>query len=131
MKLKNTLLILVFSVFLVECQSGGLETVPTEIIGVWKTSAPNYKNGSFELTEDLIVFRNSGPPQYTSVNSIVRIERAAEGQDLLYTVHYENTQGEEYLFAFYHYPTQGGTIRLKNQRGIEWSRVNSMRTCPL
>ncbi len=125
MKLKNILLILVISVFFVECQSNRLETVPTEILGVWKTSAPTYENGSFELTEDHIVFRNTGPPQYESVNTIVRMERVAEGQDLLYTVHYENTQGEEYLFSFYHYPTKGGTIRLKNQSGIEWRRVKS------
>ena len=118
MKSKSILLILVTSIFLVECHSGGLETVPAEIMGVWKTSAPNYKDGSFELTEDYIVFRNSGPPQYTSVNSIEKIERISEGQDLLYTVHYENTQGEKYIFAFYHYPTKDGTIRVKtpNQR---------------
>jgi hypothetical protein len=125
MKLKNILLILVISVLFVECQPSGLETVPTEIVGVWKTSAPNYEDGSFELTEDHIVFRNSGPPEYESVNSIIRIERVAEGRDFLYTIHYENTEGEEYLFAFYHYPTKGGTIRLKNQKGIEWRRVNS------
>ncbi len=127
MKLKNTLLILVISVLFVECQPSGLETVPTEIMGVWKTSARNFEDGSFELTEDHIVFRNSGPPQYESVNSIVRMERVAEGQDLLYTVHYENTQGEKYLFTFYHYPTKGGTIRLKNQGEIEWRRVKSSK----
>ena len=125
MKLKNILLILVISVLFVECQPSGLETVPTEIMGVWKTSAPNFEDGSFELTEDHIVFRNSGPPEYESVNSIIRIERVAEGQDLLYTVHYRNPQGEKYLFTFYHYPTKGGTIRLKNQGGIEWRRVRS------
>ena len=126
MKSKSILLILAICVFLLGCQPKGLETLPPELIGVWETSAPNYKDGSFELTENHIVFINSGPPQYTSVNSIVRMERVSEGQDLLYTVHYESTQGEKYIFAFYHYPTKDGTIRLKNQRGIEWRRVESM-----
>jgi hypothetical protein len=127
MKSKSILLIIAFFVSLLGCESRRLESVPAELIGVWKTSAPKYEYCSFELTKDYIIFINGHFAEHTDVNFIVKAERVPERRHFLYTIHYENLHGQKYKFGFYHYPLKDGVIRFKNQKFIEWKKVRSIK----
>lgn len=106
------------------CQSKDSTTVPGELVGVWKTSAPKYKGCYFELTQDSIIFANV-PLSARTNNSISKIEKLhGSGKEIFYTIHYEDREGLGYKFSFFYDPSRGGTLRLKNQRGVVWGKVH-------
>jgi hypothetical protein len=123
MKIAGIFFTLAIFVSLVGCLSGGSEGIPTELIGVWRTSAPKYKNCSIELTKDYIVFTNSHVSAHVDTNFVLRMKRAAERGRFLCTILYENIRGQRYKFSFYYDAGEGGAIRLKNQIGVEWRKV--------
>lgn len=106
------------------CQSKDSPTVPGELAGVWKTSAPKYKGCYFELTQDSIIFANVSLSARTN-NSISKIEKLQRsGNQIFYTIHYEDREGLGYKFSFFYDPSRGGTLRLKNQRGVVWRKAH-------
>lgn len=127
MKPKGTFLAVTISLFLLGCQPRGSHSIPVELMGVWKSSEPKYKGCSFELTKDLVVFVNRYLQDHVSVNFIVKIRTITERQRTLYTIYYHNIDEQTYKFSFYYYSSKGGTIRLRNQKGIEWRKVQSIR----
>jgi hypothetical protein len=44
------------------------------------------------------------------------------GKGILYIIHYENREGQEYRFPFYY--ERGGAIRFKSQEQIEWRKAD-------
>ncbi len=94
-----------------------------ELTGVWKTSAPKYKNCSIELTRDYIVFTNSNVAAHVDTNFVLGIKKAPERGRFLCAILYENIHGQRYKFSFYYDPAEGGTMRLKNQIDVEWRKV--------
>ena len=123
MKIAGIFLTLVTFVSLLGCLSGGTEDIPTELIGVWKTSAPKYKDCSIELTRNYIVFTNSHVAAHVDTNFVLGIKRAPERGRFSCTILYENIHGQKYKFSFYYKPAEGGLIRLKNQIDVEWRKV--------
>ena len=123
MKSECILLALTIFVSFFGCQLKEPATLPDELLGVWKTSAPRYKDCFFELTKDTITFANTDLDNI-DVNSISKIEKIHKEKGILYTIHYENREGQEYKFFFYYDPSRGGTIRFKNQEGIEWRKAD-------
>jgi hypothetical protein len=123
MKSKGILVALAILACLFGCQPEEPATVPDELLGVWETSAPKYKDSFFELTKDTLTFANRDL-DYIDVNSISKIEKIHREKGILYTIHYENREGQEYKFAFYYDPLRGGAIRFKNQDQIEWRKAN-------
>ena len=119
-----TRLVLVF--FLVGafsgCRVARLESVPDELVGVWKTTSPRYEDRFFEISEDLIVFGTGG--RNTEAHRILSIREALEDERLLYAISYESAEGEEYGFFFYYDPAGSGVIRFKNQQNMAWTAVN-------
>ena len=128
MKSKRILLALAIFTSLFGCQPKESRTVPGELVGVWKTPAPKYRDCYFELTGDLIIFANEALLDKEDVNSIRRIEKIHKGKLILFTIHYKNREGLEYEFSFYYDPSKGGAIRFKNQLQIEWKKVDMPNT---
>jgi hypothetical protein len=123
MRIAGICLTVAILVSLFGCLSGGPDGVPTELIGVWKTSAPKYKGCSIELTRDYIIFTNSHLGVHVDTNFVLKIKRVAERGHFLCTVRYENIREQKYNFSFYYDPAKGGVIRLKNQMDVEWKKV--------
>ncbi|NVM26007.1 MAG: hypothetical protein HWN70_08855 [Desulfobacterales bacterium] len=126
MKSKCILLALAIFISFFGCQPKEPATFPGELLGVWKTSAPKYKDCFFELTENSIIFANltSVDKAHVNRNSIRKIEKIQKEKRLLYTIHYEDTKGQEYKFPIYYDPSKGGAIRLMNQEQIEWRKMD-------
>ncbi|MEE8300090.1 MAG: hypothetical protein V3R28_02150 [Desulfatiglandales bacterium] len=126
MRSKGILLALVIfsSLFGFQCEKS--KTVPDELVGVWETSEPKYKDCYLELTEDLIIFANEAHLEKRSVNRVSKIEKTDRGKQVLYTfsfeVYYEDKKGQKGRFSFYYDPSEGGAIRFKNQLEIKWRK---------
>jgi len=106
---------------LLGCQSRKATAVPDELVGVWKTLNEQYADRSFEITKTGIIF-SIGDGQ-VDFHSIAAAAQAREGEALLYTIVYLNEARQEYRFTFYFEPSNGGVIRWKNQRDIEWVKA--------
>jgi len=119
-----TRLVLVF--FLVgafsRCRVALLESVPDELVGVWKTTSPRYEDRFFEISEDLVVFGTGG--HTTEAHPIVSMSGTREDERPLYAISYEIAEGEEYEFFFYYDPAGSGVIRFKNQLDMAWTAVD-------
>lgn len=126
MKSSSTLLVLAIFLFLFGCQLREPETLPPEIVGVWESPAPKYKDCTLELTKEFVVFTSGEFQDHIDVNFIVKVEKKPERNHVLYTIHYENLEEQKYKFSFYYYPSKGGVMRLKNQKRIEWKKVRSI-----
>ena len=94
-------------------------TIPEELVGKWKTSAPAYAERFFELGKDSISF-GTGEGQ-TELYFIKGMEKINEKGRTLFTLYYENVEGEEYEISFYHSKTEG-VVRLKYQKGLAWRK---------
>jgi len=126
--MKSKYIIVVLSTFslLFGCQVRTPTAIPDDLLGVWKTSAPKYKRCFFEITKDSITFVNRDSLEGHDINTIVKIEITKEEKQILHTIHYKKMKGEEYKFSFYYDMSEGGTIRFKNQKEIEWRKANAM-----
>ena len=104
---------------LIGCGRERTKSVPDELIGVWRTTAPKYADRFLKLTRTAIIFGTGGEDSYT--RTVVAAEKSRLDGDTLYTVFYADAEGE-YRFAFYYESLGGGVIRYKNQRAIAWTR---------
>ncbi len=94
--------------------------MPERLIGVWKAQAREYRDRSFELQPDKVIFE---PGEETSdTNIVIGIESREEDGRLLYDIDYFSPDGLEHTFSFYYDPLAGGVIALKNQSGIVWRK---------
>ena len=116
-------MVLAISIFVLGCQPKEDESLPLELVGVWASSAPRFKNDTLELTKEYIVFTSGEFQDFISVNFIVKVEKKPERNHIFYVIHYDNIHDQRYKFSFYYYPKKGGVIRLKNQIDIEWRKV--------
>jgi len=122
-KIKIAILTLAIFVLAGGCQSEESIKLPSELAGVWRTSAPKYINCTFELNDRFIIFRNGNHLENIDVNFVSKIERVYKENGTLYNIRYEDLDGQEYKFSFYFEPSMDGAIRLKNQEEIEWRKV--------
>ena len=128
MKIKNTLLALAILASFLVCQLKENNEIPDELAGVWRTSAPKYKDCFFDLNEHLIIFGNGHLLENVDVNFISKLKNTHMGRQLLYIIYYENLQNQEFKLSFYYDPSNGGIIRFKNQEKIEWRREIILKT---
>jgi hypothetical protein len=120
MKSRRTLLVLVLLAMIFGCQSGSEKTVPDVLLGVWKTSEPKYADRFFELTKDTIIFGIGGDGADTY--PIASVEETRDEEGLLYNIHYQNREGQQYTFSIYYDSNNHGVIRFKNQKHFTWTR---------
>jgi len=118
-------LVLSLLLCLLEIQCGNSNSLPDEFLGVWESPGPAYEDCYFELRKDAIVFENRKEPETYSVNAIVRFEETKGKKGTFYTITYEGEEKLEYKFHFYHDPSDGGSIRLKNRPELLWKKKTS------
>ena len=124
MKTKNIFLALAILASLLACQSKENKVVSDELAGVWKTSAPKYKDCFFELNEHFVIFVNGHLLENIDINFISKIKSIHNKREILYNIYYENLESQEFKLSFYYDPSDGGIIRFKNQEKIEWRKGN-------
>lgn len=103
--------------------SPGAETapeVPGFLLGRWRTTEPRYADRYFEIRPRTIAFGTGEGDE--EVHAILEIDRAREGENVLFTIRHLNEQGQPYSFAFYYDEARDGSIRFKNQSAFEWVR---------
>ena len=95
--------------------------VPAEFHGRWTTRDARYADRAFELTTDTITLVQGG--EVTTPLPVQKFERAQEGGAIAYVLTYRNlAEGTTDTLRFYYEPRDGGVIRLKSQRNIEWKK---------
>lgn len=104
------------------CRSGTMNTTPDALLGVWKTSAPQYADRYFEVRKVALLFGMEGSVSI-SINPILKVERVPGESVDFYVIHYAGEGGQVYLLSFYYDPTNGGTIWFKNQMQIKWRKA--------
>jgi hypothetical protein len=119
----KTLRILLASAIVITALSGCggkvQPSVPEELVGKWKTSAPEYADRFFKLGKGSLSF-GIGEGK-TELYFIKQIEKVYEKGSTLFTLYYENVEGEEYQISFYYNQTEG-VVRLKNQKEMAWRK---------
>lgn len=102
------------------CQPGDRQTVPEDILGVWKTAHPKYEDRYIEITKDALIFGTGGDT--FRLHAIADVDNSREGKSIMYTITHINHEGQRYRFSFYYDPEDNGTMRLKHQQRIIWKR---------
>ena len=101
MKYKSIIAALAICAVLLGCESKEPESLPPEMLGVWKTSAPKYVGCFFELTKDKVLFANEDDYwENIFINTILRIEITPRVKQSLYTVYYRGEGGNKYESPF-------------------------------
>ncbi len=91
-------------------------------LGVWKTSAPKYKDRFFKISESTIAFGiGNGNSKMFNVDRVIK---TVEEKKTVYTISYNDVEGSDFKLAFYYTPKNKGMIRFKNQQEIEWTRIS-------
>jgi hypothetical protein len=111
--------VLALSTLLIACGTKKHPTLPEELVGVWKTSAPKYADRYFELQRNTIIFGTGEGT--TSTHLIDSVEEARKGDQILYTISYTE-DGKRYEWSFYYDPAHSKSIRLKNQAPMVWTK---------
>ncbi len=91
-------------------------SMPESLIGVWKTQARKYRDRSFEVQPDKVIFETG--EETSDTNIVIGIESREDGGRLFYNIDYLSPDGLEHTFSFHYEPVVGGVIALKNQSGI-------------
>ena len=94
--------------------------MPDSLIGVWKTKTRKYRDRSFELQPDKVIFETG--EENSDTNIVIGIESREQDGRLLYDIGYLSPDGLEHTFSFYYEPMAGRVIALKNQSAIVWRK---------
>ena len=98
-----------------------------DVMGLWKTQSQEYADRSFEITKERIIFDiGEGKHERYFVKKI-RVKQIPKDKSRLYTIYYEDYEGKDVTFSFYFYQENGGIIRLKNQKQMEWKKERGKR----
>ena len=103
------------------------ETLPDELIGVWETDAPRYRNCPTEISKRHVIFQTVTGE--SDINTITKVEKTTEKGKTLYHIHYKNSEGLVYRLSFFFYKTpEGDVIQYKNQSQLIWKKKKSSET---
>jgi hypothetical protein len=101
-------------------QSKEIKDFPEDLIGQWTTSEPRYQDRFFEITKETLAYGLGGGK--IDVYFISSMKESLEGNNILYTINYKNTDGLKFTQSFYYHPENGGSIQLKHQEHIKWTK---------
>ena len=96
--------------------------IPENLIGKWTTSEPRYEDRFFEITKETLVYGLGGDKQ--DVYFVSNLETRLQGNQILYTLSCKDTDGLKFTRSFYYESANGGVIRFKNQKHVEWTKIN-------
>ena len=92
---------------------------PQHLIGVWKTSAPQYEDRYLKITENSLTYGIGNGEEVSHTIEKINVEQ--ENGETIYTFHYRDTEGEKCSLTLTYSPASG-TIKLKNRNDI-WEKV--------
>jgi len=128
MRWKPIIAALAVCAVLLSCDSEVPESLLPDMMGVWKTSESKYEGCFFELRMDKISFINNAHLDKFLIYRVSKIEiTTPRVKKYLCTVYYKGSEGQKYEFAFYYDPSEGGSIRFKNQITIKWEKAGTAR----
>jgi hypothetical protein len=96
--------------------------VPGELIGTWKTAAPKYADRHITFDQYYVTLGQGTAGESSYI--IREIEGKKENSGTSYKFHYEDSEGEEWILAFYYEPSNDGLIILKNNDNV-WKKIKS------
>jgi hypothetical protein len=105
-----SLLLLLFG-----CAEQTLEAIPEELLGVWRSPAPGYRDRYLELRPDWVLFATS--PYTSSMHPIERVTAEEIPGGTRYTVEYRLTQGETVSVRLVHTAGNPGSLQVGHQPG--------------
>jgi hypothetical protein len=106
---------------LIPMWSRGARTMPDELVGVWTTTAPAYRDRTLEIKPDALVFHVGAQAfRLHPVRRVVKEERGGSAEYTIYTVEYEDGS-EVATLAFQYVAAPRPAIWLQN-RTVAWRR---------
>jgi len=90
-----------------QCQKK--HAVPEELIGVWVTDDPLYRDHPFEIKKDTVIFEQGQGYFDFDVFPIAGLEKTKAEEGTLYTIYYIIPSGVNFEFAFYYTSANGGS----------------------
>ena len=96
------------------------EVFPDHMIGKWTTAEPRYTDRFFEISQTTFTYGLGGDKKDVCI--ISSIEKSVQDNTTLYTIKYRNVDGIKYTRSFYYFPGNGGVIKFKNQKNVEWTK---------
>lgn len=95
----------------------GTEALPPELLGVWRTEAPRYRDGHFELRENWVVF---GASRFEESTHRIRSVRSSDAGDSTgYRIEYALDDGETALLSLLYTPGRPPQLRV-GRREAPW-----------
>jgi hypothetical protein len=111
---------LIIALFLPGCSKN--TDVPAELIGVWKTAAPNYADRHLAFDQYYITLGLGAGGEVSYL--IKNIKSRKQDSGTAYTFFYVDSEGEEWTLAFYYEPANDGLIILNNSENV-WKKIKS------
>ena len=99
-----------FAVCACEPQS---EALPSEMLQVWVSDAPRYRDRHFELRDDWVIFGNGNTGSNIHMVEHVASEPNPEG-GRLYTIRYRAEDGTTTAVQVIHHPSPRATLKFVN-----------------
>ena len=97
--------------------------LPKELHGEWVTAHPKYANRFIQFDRRLITISTS--EKDFDLYAVLNVEKTDLKNGYLYNVAYREPPNLELTFSFFYDPSNGGVVRLKNQKNIEWKKRNT------
>lgn len=102
------------------CKRQRSNLLPRQLVGVWTTDDPRYKDRFLELSQAFVIIV-TGRNDPSSVQLIDRVETTQQGSEMLLTVYSTDRSGGQYTMNLRFNPENGGELRFSNQSQI-WKR---------
>lgn len=130
MKLKWTAviilcLVLIAVFYTLKGPSDGIQEIPEGIFGKWQTTSSKYEDRYFNITPDKVVFGVGKGNE--AVYTLAGIQRNTEADPTLFTVTFEDNNGNSYEQSFYYENSASPVLRFKNQNEIQWRKNDPMK----
>lgn len=99
-----------------------------DLNGVWTTSHSQYQDRFLQFDDDTITFGwgADGMGAYTIDN----IESEPGEDGTLVQVRYHDLAATDYQINFWYVDHNGGRLRIKNQKGVDWVHTNDQPIYP-
>ena len=93
--------------------------VPSDLVGEWHTTDPNFADRWFDIDPVLIDFETGNAT--VSTGFIKQVTAVPDGNRTLYTVSY-SVDGTLNEVSFYYDPSDDGSIRFRHQESTVWKK---------
>lgn len=119
------LLLALMMLILPACRSQPEVTLPTELIGTWRTDHPKYAGLYFQVSPDSFAFSTlDGTVDVYTLTKYELVESIVRNRKLTTHVLQGTGPSQETKISLAYEPSGGGFIRLSSQANILWSRQN-------